>query len=188
MNNRVKLKLQPMVLSLLWLDKLQSILLISDVHSILLVFPLMVHLGCFVTTSRLSRVVWFHNQCWVSIGMHCHIIPCMKLLLVAGCVLSMFREWKIWPIHWQSHSWFSLKIFVELLLPWKGNAVDAPSGTSNPKGSDTGPGLTVLEEQPSHEQDPANVNEQAIPAVPCGDQCTALHGIMPTDIEFSHGM
>ena len=39
--------------------------------------------------------------------------------------------------------WFSLKIFVKPMLPWKGDTVDTPSGTSNPEGSDAGLDLTV---------------------------------------------
>ena len=34
--------------------------------------------------------------------------------------------------------WLSLKIFVKPLLPWKGDTVDAPLGTSPPAGSDVG--------------------------------------------------
>ena len=33
--------------------------------------------------------------------------------------------------------WFTLKVHVELLLVWKGGAVDAPPGGPNPEGSDT---------------------------------------------------
>ena len=36
--------------------------------------------------------------------------------------------------------WFALKTFVEPLLMWKGDAVDAPPGDPNPEGSDTDPG------------------------------------------------
>ena len=83
--------------------------------------------------------------------------------------------------------WFSLKIFVELLLPWKGNTVDAPSGTSDPKGSDVGPGSTVPEEQLSHGRDSSNMSGHAIPAMPFGDQCTALLDTEPTEDESLHG-
>ena len=43
--------------------------------------------------------------------------------------------------------------------------VDSPSGTSDPEGSDTGPGLTVPDEQPSQEQDLAHMNWHAIPII-----------------------
>ena len=81
-----------------------------------------------------------------------------------------------------------MKVFVKPLLLWKGDTVDAPSGTSNREGSDAGPGLTVPDEQPSHEQDLANVNGHAVLAVPCSNQYAVLCGAMPTDIEFLHGM
>ena len=61
--------------------------------------------------------------------------------------------------------WFSLKVFVKPLLLWKGDTVDAPSGTSNPEGSDVGPGLTVPDEQLSHGCDLANMSGHAILAV-----------------------
>ena len=84
--------------------------------------------------------------------------------------------------------WFSLKIFVEQLLLWKGNTVDAPLGTSDLEGSDASPGLTVPDEQPSHEQDLANVIGPIIPAILCGNQHTALHDMMPTNNEFLHSV
>ena len=37
--------------------------------------------------------------------------------------------------------WHMMKTFVEPLLLWKGNTLDAPSGSSIPEGSDTSPGL-----------------------------------------------
>ena len=61
--------------------------------------------------------------------------------------------------------WFSLKVFVEPFLLWKGDTVDAPLGTSNPEGSDAGPGSTVLEEQLSHGLDSSNMSGHAIQAV-----------------------
>ena len=86
--------------------------------------------------------------------------------------------------------WFSLKVFVKLLLPWKGDTVGAPLGTvtSNPEGSDAGLGLTVPGEQLSHGHDSTNVSGHTVPAIPCGSQCTVLHDIMPTDNEFLHGV
>jgi hypothetical protein len=36
--------------------------------------------------------------------------------------------------------WFKLKVYVEPLLMWKGDTAVAPSGSSNPEGSDTNPG------------------------------------------------
>ena len=39
--------------------------------------------------------------------------------------------------------WFGLKVFVEPLLLWKGDTVDAPLGASNPEESDAGLGSTV---------------------------------------------
>ena len=83
--------------------------------------------------------------------------------------------------------WFRLKTFVEPLLLWKGDTVDAPSGTSNPEGSDADPGLTVLGEQLSHGRDLANMSGHAIPAVPCGNQYAVLCDTMPTDNGFLHG-
>ena len=84
--------------------------------------------------------------------------------------------------------WFSLKIFVEPLLLWKGDTVDAPSGTSNPEGSDAGPGSTVPDEQLSHGHDSANVSGHAVPAVPHGNQFAALFDAEPADNEFLHGV
>ena len=85
--------------------------------------------------------------------------------------------------------WFSLKIFVKLLLPWKGDTVDTPLGTSdtNPEGSDAGSDLRVPHELPSHGRDSAQVGGHAIPAILHGNQCTALYDTMPTVIEFLHG-
>ena len=66
--------------------------------------------------------------------------------------------------------------------------VDAPLGTSNPEGSDTGPGSTVPDEQLSHGHDSANVSGHAVPAVPHGNQCAALFDAEPADNEFLHGV
>ena len=55
------------------------------------------------------------------------------------------------------------------------------------KGHDAGLGSTVLEEQLSHGQDSSNVSGHEIPAVPCGDQCTALFDTEPTEDEILHG-
>ena len=83
--------------------------------------------------------------------------------------------------------WFSSKVFVKPLLLWKGDTVDAPLGTSNPEGSDAGPGLTVLDEQLSYGRDSANVSGHAIPAILCGNQYAVLYDTMPTDNAFLHG-
>ena len=83
--------------------------------------------------------------------------------------------------------WFGLKVSVELSLPWKGNVVDAPPGTSNPEGSDAGPGSTVPEEQLSHGRDSSNVSGHVIPAVLCGNQYTVLFDAEPTEDEILHG-
>ena len=53
--------------------------------------------------------------------------------------------------------------------------------------NDTGPGLTVLDEQLSHRQDSSNMSGHTIPAILCGNQCTALCDAEPTDNEFLHG-
>ena len=82
---------------------------------------------------------------------------------------------------------FSLKVFVELLLLWKGNTVDAPLGTLNPEGSDVAPGLTVPDEQLSPGRDLANMSGHTIPTILCGNQHAVLCYIMPTDNEFLHG-
>ena len=37
--------------------------------------------------------------------------------------------------------WYTMKAFVEPLLLWKGDTLNAPSGSSIPEGSDTSPGL-----------------------------------------------
>ena len=84
--------------------------------------------------------------------------------------------------------WFGLKIFVKSLLPWKGNTVDVPLGTSHPEGSDVGLGSTVLDGQLSHEQDLVHVIGHSIPAIPHSNQHAALCDAMPTDIEFLHGV
>ena len=112
-----------------------------------------------------------------------------EAVLVAGCILSPFLGTENPAnILTKPLPWFSLKIFVEPLLLWKGNTVDAPSGTSNPEGSDTGPGLTVPDEQLSHGHDSANVSGHAILTILCGNQCAVLHNAMPTDNEFLHGV
>ena len=85
--------------------------------------------------------------------------------------------------------WFGLKVSVELSLPWKGNMVDAPSGASDPEGSDAGPGSTVPEEQLSlFVHDSSNMSGHAIPAMPCGDWCAALFDAEPTEDEILHGV
>ena len=83
--------------------------------------------------------------------------------------------------------WFSLKIFVKPLLPWKGDTVDTRLGTSDPEGSNAGPGLTAPGEQLSHGRDSSNVSWHTIPAVLCGNQYTVLCDTEPTDNEFLHG-
>ena len=89
-----------------------------------------------------------------------------------------------------AQQWWLLSclLFVEPLLSWKGDIVDAPLGTSNPEGSDAGPGLTVPDEQLSHGHDLANVSGHAILAVLCGNQCAVLYDMMPTDKEFLDGV
>ena len=79
--------------------------------------------------------------------------------------------------------WFSLKVFVEPLLLWKGDTVDSPLGTSNPEGSDAGPGERVPGEPLSHGRDSANVSGHAIPAMLCGIQYAALFDTEPTENE-----
>ena len=63
--------------------------------------------------------------------------------------------------------WYTMKTFVEPVLMWKGDTVDAPSGNANPEGSDADPGLN---ESP--------VAEAARPARPftsqAGDNVPAL--------------
>ena len=83
--------------------------------------------------------------------------------------------------------WFSLKIFVEPLLLWKGGMADAPLGTSNPEGSDVGLGSTVPEEQLSHGHDLSNKSGHTIPVVLCGNQCAVLCDMEPTEDEILHG-
>ena len=46
---------------------------------------------------------------------------------------------------------------------------------------DTGPGLTVPDEQLSHGRDSANVSRHTIPAVLHNNQYAVLHDAMPTD-------
>ena len=53
---------------------------------------------------------------------------------------------------------------------------------------DTDLGLTVPDEQLSHEQDLAHVIGHVILVVLCGNQCAALCDGMPTDNEFLHGV
>ena len=116
----------------------------------------------------------------------------VRLLLGADCILSTFQEHKNPAnILTKPLPWFSLKIFVEPLLPWKGNTVDAPLGTANPEGSDAGLGSTVPDELQSHKQDLMHVNGHdsiCVPAALCGNQCAVLFDTMPTDNEFLHGM
>ena len=59
---------------------------------------------------------------------------------------------------------------------------------ANHYGDDMGLGLTVLDEQPSHEQDLAHVNGHIVLAILRGNQCTVLFDMMPTDNEFLHGV
>ena len=84
--------------------------------------------------------------------------------------------------------WFVLRVFVEPLLLWKGDTVDALLGTSNPDGSDAGLGERVPGEPPSHGRDSANVSGHAIPAILCGNQYKVLCDAMPTDNEFLRGV
>ena len=65
--------------------------------------------------------------------------------------------------------------------------MDAPLGTSNPEGSDVGPGSTVLEEQLSHGRDSSNMSGHAIPAMPHGNQYAVLFDAEPTEDEILHG-
>ena len=51
-----------------------------------------------------------------------------------------------------------------------------------------GPGLTVPDELSSQEKDSAYVIGYAVPVIPCGNQYAALCDMMPTDIEFLHGV
>ena len=84
--------------------------------------------------------------------------------------------------------WISLKIFVEPFLLWKGDTVDAPLGTSNPEGSDTGPRLRVPQEPSSHGCDSTQAGGHVFPAILCGNQCAVLYDTIPTDFEFLHGV
>ena len=79
--------------------------------------------------------------------------------------------------------WFSLKVFVEPLLLWKGDTVDSPLGTSNLEGSDAGPGVEVPGEPPSQGRDSANVSGHAVPVVLHGNQYAVLYDTEPTEIE-----
>ena len=45
--------------------------------------------------------------------------------------------------------WFTLRIFVEPFLMWKGDTDDAPSGSTNPEGSDANPGTARTRESSS---------------------------------------
>ena len=47
-------------------------------------------------------------------------------------------------------AWANLCVFVEPLLLWKGDTVDAPSGSSNPEGSVARPGREQSREASSH--------------------------------------
>ena len=78
-----------------------------------------------------------------------------------------------WPLAWP-------------LLCRKGipHNVDAPSGTSNPEGSDAGPGSRVPEEQLSQGRDSANVSGHVIPAVLCRNQYAVLFDAEPTENEI----
>jgi hypothetical protein len=89
--------------------------------------------------------------------------------------------------------WFKLKVYVEPLLMWKGDTAVAPSGSSNPEGSDTNPGHeqtrdlagngrngTVSEGNPSHNTNasPPDGNGQSginIPIVLRGNQYAVLY-------------
>ena len=51
---------------------------------------------------------------------------------------------------------------------------------------DTGPGLTVPDEQLSHGRDSANVSRHTIPAVLYNNQYAVLYDAMPADNEFLH--
>ena len=53
--------------------------------------------------------------------------------------------------------------------------------------SDTGPGLTVPEEQLSHGCDSSYMSGHAIPAVLCGNQYAVLFDTEPTEDEILHG-
>ena len=82
--------------------------------------------------------------------------------------------------------WFSLKVFVEPLLLWKGDT-DPPSGIPNPAGSDAGPGMEVPGDPPSQGRDLVNVSGHAIPAVLYGNQYTVLYDTEPTELEDLDG-
>ena len=61
------------------------------------------------------------------------------------------------------------------------------TGTSNPEGSDEGPGLTVLEEQLSHGRDLSYMSGHVIPAMLYGNQYAVLFNAEPTEDEILHG-
>ena len=82
---------------------------------------------------------------------------------------------------------FTLKIFIEPLLSWKKDTVNAPLGTTNPERRNVGPGLTVPDELSNHKQDSAHVNGHdgiCVLATLCGNQCAVLFPVMPTDNKF----
>ena len=83
--------------------------------------------------------------------------------------------------------WFSLKVFVEPLLLWKGDTVEPPSGIPNPEGSDAGPGMEVPGDSTSQGRDSVNVSGHAIPAVLYGNQYAALVDAEPTELEDLDG-
>ena len=78
--------------------------------------------------------------------------------------------------------WFQLclkRMAVPPSNPWSPLEVGPP---------DVGPGSTVSDEQPSQEQYSAHVNGHAILAALCSNQYAVLCGVIPTDIEFLHGV
>ena len=121
------------------------------------------------------------SKCWNALSYHC-----LREAVAGGWVCFEHIPGTENPdnILTKPLPWFSLKVFVEPLLPWKGDMVDAPSGTFNPEGSDAGLGLTVPDEQLSHGHDSANMSVQAIPAILYGNQYTVLCDTMPTDNGF----
>ena len=79
--------------------------------------------------------------------------------------------------------WFTLKIFVEPLLLWKGDTLETPSGNVNPEGSDANPG-SVPSESVSHERGSRDRNGHddgngqagfQVPAVLYGNQYAVLY-------------
>ena len=131
-----------------------------------------------VTSSMIPHLTL--GKCWNALSYH-H----MREAVAGGWVQFEHISGKENPanILTKPLPWFSLKVFVEPLLLWKGNTVDAPSGTSNPEGSDTGPGERVPGEPPSHGRDSANVSGHAIPAMLYGNQYAVLFDTEPTEIE-----